>query len=106
MNNKNKIKNLSNKLIFLFLILIQTSNTLLIVDLLDYQDKIALNSDADNSAKEDKNTLDSLEESKIFCNYFHYIYFSNELKNIDYTAQNLNEVLNPKDLPPPELNSL
>lgn len=105
MINKNEIKNLANRLLLVFLILSQLSNALLVSDLLDIRDKIALNSDIDNSAKEDKSTLDNAEESKILEKYFHSIYFSAKSTAFDYLIESFKEVVNTDDLPPPELNS-
>ena len=105
MINKSEFKNLANKLLLVFLILSQLSNALLVVDLLDIRDKIALNSDIDNSAKEDKSSWDNAEESKILENYFHSIYFSAKSTAFDYLIESFNEVVNTDDLPPPEINS-
>ena len=105
MINKNDIKNLANRLALVFLILSQLSNSLLVVDLLDIRDKIVLNSDIDNSAKEDKSSLDSAEESKILENYFHSIYFSGKSTAFDYLIESFKEIVNSDDLPPPEINS-
>ena len=105
MINKSEFKNLANKLLLVFLILSQLSNALLVVDLLDIRDKIALNSDIDNSAKEDKSSWDNAEESKILENYFHSIYFSGKSTAFDYLIESFNEVVNTDDLPPPEINS-
>tara|TARA_B100002019_G_C21231280_1_gene580226 strand:- start:190 stop:513 length:324 start_codon:yes stop_codon:yes gene_type:complete len=104
MNPKNKLKNSASRFLLMFLILSQLSNAFLVTDLLDTKDKIVLNSDIDNSSKEDKNSLDSAEESKILVNYFHSIFFSNESNTIDYIVENFNEVSNTEDLPPPESN--
>lgn len=105
MYNKNNIKNPASRLLLMFLILSQLFNALLVVDLLDIGDKIVLNSEVDNSAKEDKNTLDCGEEFKILYNLFDSIYFSNDSMTIDYIVQNFKEVLNSEDFPPPEANS-
>ena len=105
MINKNEIKNIANRLLLVFLILSQLSNALLIVDLFDTRDKIALNSDIDNSAKEDKSSWDNAEESKILENYFHSIYFSAKSTAFDYLIESFKDVVNNHDLPPPELNS-
>ena len=105
MNPKNKLKNSASRFLLVFLILSQLSNAFLVTDLLDTKDKIVLNSDIDNSSKEDKNSLDSAEESKIFEEYFHPIFFLNESLTSNYLAQNFIEVLSSKDFPPPELNS-
>ena len=102
MNPKNKIKNSAIRFLLLFLILSQLSNALLVTDLLDTKEKIAFNSDVDNNSKEDKNSLDSTEESKILVNYFHSIYLSNGSNIIDHIAENFTEVLNGEDFPPPE----
>lgn len=101
----NNIRNLTTRFLLALLILSQLSNALLLVSLFDIQEKIVLNSDVDNNSKEDKNNIDITEESKIFEEYFHPIFFLNESLTSNYLAQNFIEVLSSKDFPPPELNS-
>ena len=101
----NNVMNSTTRFFLALLILSQLSNTLLLVNLFDVQEKIVLNSDIDNSSKEDKNNIDITEESKIFEGYFYAIFFLNESSTSSYLAQNFVEVLNSKDFPPPELNS-
>ena len=100
----NNVIGSTTKFLLALLILSQLSNALLLVDLLDIQEKIVLNSDVDNNSKDDKNNIDLTEESKIFEEYFHPIFFIDESSNSNYLAQNFVEFLNSKDFPPPELN--
>lgn len=102
MNLKNNIKNIATRFILVFLILGQLSNAFLVTDLLESKDKIALNSDIENSSKEDKNSLDSEEESKILINDLESIYFSNKSITSYFLEENFKEVLNTEDFPPPE----
>ena len=102
MNLKNNIKNIATRFLLVFLILGQLSNAFLVTDLLESKEKITLNSDIDNSSKEDKNSMESEEESKILVNDLQSIYFSNESNTTDYITQNFKEVLNIEDFPPPE----
>ncbi len=99
------VMNSTTKFFLALLILSQLSNALLLVNLFDVQEKIVLNSDIDNNSKEDKNNIDVTEESKIFEEYLHPIFFIDEFSTSSYLAQNFIEVLNSKDFPPPELNS-
>ena len=101
----NNFMNSTTRFFMALLILSQLSNTLLLVDLLDIQEKIVLNSDVDNNSKDDKNNIDLTEESKIFEEYFHAIFFLDESSTSNYLAKNFIEVLSSKDFPPPELNS-
>ena len=97
--------NSTTRFFLALLILSQLSNSLLLVNLIDVQEKIVLNSDIDNNSKEDKNNIDITEESKIFEAYFHPIFILDESSTSNYLAQNFIEVLSSKDFPPPELNS-
>ncbi len=102
MDLKNNLKNIATRFLLVSLILGQLSNAFLVTDLLKSKEKIALNSDIDKSSKEDKNSMDSEEESKILLNDLKSIYFSNESNTTDYIAHNFKEVLNTEDFPPPE----
>jgi len=99
------IRNSTTRFLLALLILSQLSNAILLVNLFDIQEKIVLNSDVDNNSKEDKNNIDITEESKIFEECFHPIFFLNESLTSNYLAKNFIEVLSSKDFPPPELNS-
>lgn len=106
MHNHISIKITVANYILVLLILSQFSNALLVTDFLVNKDKIALNSDVDNNTKEDKNTFDSEEETKILEDFFHAIGFSVELNSFNDLIQNLPEALNTEDFPPPEQSPL
>ena len=104
MYNRFNIKISVTKYIFMILILSQLSNTFLLTDFLVNEDKIAYtNGDVDQNNKEDKNSFDNEEETKILEGFFHVIGYSVELNSFNYLLQNLSDELNHKDFPPPEL---
>jgi hypothetical protein len=90
------------KYLLAFLILCQISNAFLATDFLVNKENIALSSDIDNNSKEDKNSIDSEEEIKIFESFLNRIYFTNEPNIINSIAQNFTEVLKTENFPPPE----
>ncbi|MDA9679409.1 hypothetical protein N9T96_00025 [Flavobacteriaceae bacterium] len=105
MNLKNNIKNIATRLLLVFLILGQLSNSFLVFDIMDIREKIVLNNDIDNNSKEDKNNTDVMEESKILEEYYHSLLYFNGSSTTDYVVQSFFDVSNSKDFPPPEINS-
>lgn len=106
MNTTINMKAKATKYLLVFLILSQLSNAFLVTELLISKDNVALSSDIDNSAKEDKNTFDSEEESKILEGFFNPIELLYKTNRYDFFVQNFTEILKTEDFPPPERPSL
>lgn len=102
MNVINHINYLASKFLLVLLILSQLFNAFLVTDYIINKEKTAFNIDFDNSSKEDKNSLDCEEESKILDNSLYAIYFSNESNTINFIVQNHTEVPKKGDFPPPK----
>lgn len=106
MNTTINMKVKATKYLLVFLILSQLSNAFLVTDLLISRDNVALSNDIDNSAKEDKNTFDGEEESKILEGFFNPIKLLYKTNRYDFFVQKFTEILKTEDFPPPERYSL